>query len=139
VTERRQEGRVLDRVSVGLLTVAALMFGVAGWPPSEGLSGLAGVIVGVLIGLLISRYYAQRASEELQREAERLQDLHDMTMRMIQTASGGHRVETRRDKQGRPTGVHHDREVTDSLDIPDEARAETSPDTYPDTEGQGGR
>jgi len=92
---------------------------------------IAGIAVGGVITFLVSRYYYRRASEELHAEAERLrqesESLHDMTMRMLQTASGGGHVEVNRDEEGRPTGVHHRITITDQIGIEDQVEAQLNP------------
>ena len=92
---------------------------------------VAGVVIGGLISLAVSAYYSRRASEELRAEAERLRQesewLHDITLRMLQTISGGGQVEVNRDEQGRATGVQHGITIGDSLGLQDDAQARTSP------------
>jgi hypothetical protein len=65
---------ISDRVYVWLIVWTILALAVAVDPPFGfgGLSIVASVVGGALIGLLVSRYYSQRASEELRREAGEL-------------------------------------------------------------------
>ncbi len=92
---------------------------------------IAGIVVGGVITFLVSRYYYQRASEELRAEAERLRQeserLHDITLRMLQTISGGGQVEVNRDEEGRPTGVHHRITITDQIGLEDHVEARLNP------------
>jgi hypothetical protein len=138
VNEQRQENaRVIDRGSLWALVWTALLLGVAVDPPFglDPLSVPASVVGGAVLGLGVSRYFARQASAELRREAgrvrraaENLEERTDIIMRMVQTASGGHSVAALRDEQGKPTGVHHNVGLVDSLGASDEASPETSSD-----------
>jgi len=74
-------------------------------PPFDCLSDVAGVVAGALVGLLVSRYYSQRASEELEHQAANLKKLNGLTIRILDEAKllPGN-VEPTKDEAGNYTG-----------------------------------
>jgi hypothetical protein len=128
--------RLMDKVDIGLIVAAALALGLTALP-SGTLGTVAGVMAGALISLVVARLYYRRAGEELRREAERLrresEELHLIAMRMLQSTSGGHRVEVLQDEQGRPTGVGHHVSIHNSVEVADQATSKTYSDTEQET------
>jgi hypothetical protein len=83
---------------------------------------LVSVLLGAAIGAVVSWYFYQQASDDLR-------DVHDQTVRMLQTISGGGRTVPIRDEQGKLTGgVAHYITVTNQLDTTDSVQGSTGSD-----------
>ena len=83
-----------------------------------------GVLTGGAITAFVSWYYYQQASNELRVEAEKLAEHNEIALRMLQTMSGGGRVEVSRDERGNATGVVHHVHLSDSADVSDHIERE---------------
>jgi hypothetical protein len=85
-------------------------------------SVLIGAVIGAAFSVAISWHFYRQASDDLR-------DIHDQTVRMLQTMSGGGRVAGIRDEQGELTGdVAHTMPVTDQLNTTDSVQVSTRSD-----------
>ena len=78
---------------------------------------LISIAVGGFIAFLVTRWYYDRASEDLEREANELKDYAVMLVNYLDDAGV---IEVERDAQGNPIRVRViKREVADSIDVGD--------------------
>jgi hypothetical protein len=97
----RRVNLIRDRVYVWFIVWTILALAVAVDPPFGfgGLSIVASVAGGALIGVLVSRYYSQRASEELRREAGELRHYVDILATFLDSLEINPRVRVGRNPE----------------------------------------
>ncbi len=120
---RRSGNRIDYWLVCVLLFCGAALLASAALPRDVWLTAL-GVLIGGAITAFVSWYYYQQASNELRVEAEKLREYTDITLRMLQTMSGGGRVEVSRDERGNPEGVVHRVCLSDSISVSDHVERE---------------
>jgi cobalamin synthase len=111
-------GWVCGVVVVLLLAYAAL----EGAPEQIGMvaSLLLGVSLGGLITWWVSRYYYQRAGQDLAREVAKLRQLNIMTINVLEAAGI---AQVSRDATGKPIGLRYTFQVDEQVTVSDKARA----------------
>jgi hypothetical protein len=89
---------------------------------------LISIAVGGVVTFLLTRWYYERASKDLEREAS---DLKDYTVVLINYLDDARMIDVERDAHGNPVRVRViKREVTDSADIRDSVDTKLTPETH---------
>jgi hypothetical protein len=86
------------------------------------------IAVGGVVTFFVTRWYYERASRDLEREAS---ELRDYTVTLINYLDDARMIDVERDAHGKPVRVRViNREVSDPVGISDSADTKLTPETH---------